>query len=181
MAWTIQIEYARIEIVTPLGAGIARLTNHGQGHATGRFLSHPAYFMPLRHQPARPDLTELGELIQTARKAPGSSTRPYEYDASIYRSNEARFWLDLTQPDVGTANSADCAIAYHPDGSWARLAGGLVTQGGPRQLWNDIENSHRTWLDAGRPDRDRHTLEATDDGTLHILRAGETTPVHTIH
>lgn len=55
------------------------------------------------------------------------------------------------------------AIAYHFDGSWARLAAGTVTvtQGGPRNLWDDIESTHRTWIQAGKPARQRYQLTIT--------------------
>ncbi|GAA3721098.1 hypothetical protein HDA32_001996 [Spinactinospora alkalitolerans] len=45
-----------------------------------------------------------------------------------------------------------------PDGSWAEIeiepAGGpyRVDQGGPRRLWDLVEDAHSWWTDAGKPD-----------------------------
>jgi hypothetical protein len=108
----------------------------------------------------------------------GGATRELEYDAAIYRDNEARFWLDLTQPDVGTIHTTDGhTIVYHPDGSWARLHNGHVTQGGPRNLWDHIETSHRTWIQAGKPARQRYGLTITP-GQQTIWLDHPDQPVH---
>ncbi len=146
-AWLAQLK-TEGSIVTPLGAGLARVTKHGDSRlATGVFLPDAAYFMPLRHQLGQ---TAVADLIQTATTDPGK-TRDYEYSAEIYRDNAARFWLDLTEPDVRTMQSAAAVIVFHLDGSWARLADGTVTQGGRRSLWDDVESTHRTWVQAGKP------------------------------
>jgi protein-L-isoaspartate(D-aspartate) O-methyltransferase len=166
-AWLTQLKPAGV-IVTPLGAGVARITKD-----RGVFLPDPAYFMPLRHQPGQPGVADL---IQAATTASGSS-RTYEYDTTIYRDNAARFWLDLTQPDVRTAQIAAASIAYHPDGSWARLADGLVTQGGPRNLWDDVESTHRIWIHAGRPARQRYRL-VINQHHQQILLDNSSDPIH---
>ena len=116
--------------------------------------------MPLRHQP-EPAL--VGELIQTALNGAGVS-RLYHSDTSIYRDNEARFWLDLTNPDVRTTVVDGWALAFRSDGSWARFTDLHVVQGGPGVVWDDVESAHRDWLDAGRPTRERYRLKVSEAG-----------------
>jgi protein-L-isoaspartate O-methyltransferase len=175
-AWLTQLKPTGL-IITPLGAGLARITKHpDSGAASGVFLPDAAYFMPLRHQPGQ---AAVADLIQAATTDPGT-TRSHEYDATIYRDNDARFWLDLTQPDVRTMHTETAAIAYHPDGSWARLADGSVTQGGPRNLWDDIESTHRTWIAAGKPARQRYRLAITRQHQ-RVLLDDSPTAVHELN
>ncbi|MGW1340933.1 methyltransferase domain-containing protein [Kribbella sp. NPDC002412] len=171
-AWLAQLKTGGV-VVTPLGAGIARLRKHDGGTASGAFLPTPAYFMPLRHHPEQ---IAVADLIEAASTAVGS-TRNYKHDTTIYRDNNARFWLDLTQPEVRTMQLESAAIAFHPDGSWARLAGGTVTQGGTRNLWDDVEFTQDAWLEAGSPDRLRYRLEISNDHQ-HILLDDLADPVH---
>jgi protein-L-isoaspartate O-methyltransferase len=172
-AWLVQLKPSG-SIITPMGAGLARITkNDDSTTAHGVFLPKAAYFMPLRHRAGQ---TPVADLIQAAL-ADSGATRAYEYDAKIYRDNAARFWLDLTQPDVRTMHTAGGDIAYDLDGSWARLADGTVTQGGSRNLWDDVESTHRTWIEAGRPSRERYRLAITGESQL-VLLDGSPTPVH---
>ncbi|MFI7060322.1 methyltransferase domain-containing protein [Kribbella sp. NPDC050124] len=171
-AWLEQLQTGGV-VVTPLGAGVARVVKHGDGTASGAFLPTPAYFMPLRHHPEQ---IAVADLIEAATRAAGS-TRNYTHDTTIYRDNNARFWLDLTQPDVRTMQLESAAIAFHPDGSWARLAGGTVTQGGARNLWDDVEFTHDVWLDAGSPERVRYRLDISTKHQ-HVLLDDLTDPVH---
>ena len=158
-AWLDQLRPSGV-IVTPMGAGIARISKDPtSSSAVGVFLPDAAYFMPLRHQPGQADVADL---IHTATTSPGS-TRALEYDAAIYRDNDARFWLDLTLPGVRTMRIGAGAIAYHPDGSWARLVDGRVIQGGPQNLWDDVETAHRGWIAAGRPSRQHHQISITSE------------------
>jgi protein-L-isoaspartate(D-aspartate) O-methyltransferase len=171
-AWLTQLRPTGV-IVVPMGAGIARISKQPDGIASGVFLASPAYFMPLRHHSEQ---TAVADLIQTATAAAGR-TREYTYDAGIYRDNDARFWLDLTQPDVRTMNTESAAIAYHPDGSWARLSNGAVVQGGSRNLWDDVEETHQVWLDHGKPTRERYRLALAGDHQ-YVLLDNSPTPFH---
>jgi protein-L-isoaspartate O-methyltransferase len=172
-AWLAQLKPSG-SIITPLGAGLAQIIKHDDGAtAYGVFLPNAAYFMPLRHHAGQ---TPVAELIQTAT-ADSGATRDYQYDATIYRDNAARFWLDLTQPEVRTIHTAASDIAYDLDGSWARLTDGTVTQGGSRNLWDDVESAHRTWVEAGQPSRERYRLAITRESQL-VLLDDSATPVH---
>lgn len=172
-AWLHQLRPGGV-IVSPLGAGVAVLRKGATGdEAMGHFLPSPAYFMPLRHQ-AEP--AGIGELIQVALNGAGVS-RPRRFDTSIYRDNEARFWLDLTNPDVRAMTVEGVSVIFRPDGSWARLADGLAVQGGPGAVWDDVEAAHDDWLAAGRPSREHYRLMITDAGQ-DVFLAGRPDPVH---
>ncbi|MEV8376743.1 methyltransferase domain-containing protein [Kribbella sp. NPDC056861] len=151
VAWLQQLQPGGV-IVTPLGAGVAVVRKSGPREATGEFLPISAYFMPMRHQP---EPAVVGDAIQVALNGIGDS-REYRFDASIYRDDEARFWLDLTNPDIRAMTVGGVSVVVRPDGSWARLADGLVVQGGGGAVWDDVEAVHGEWLAAGRPARE-HT------------------------
>jgi hypothetical protein len=147
--------------MTPLGAGVAVLRKGPTGdEAQGHFLPDSAYFMPLRHQP---DPEAVGESVQLALNGVGVS-RAYSFDISIYRDNDARFWLDLTNPAVRTMTVDGVAVAFRSDGAWARFADGEVTQGGPGALWDEVEAAHMAWVGDGRPARERYRMTITDAG-----------------
>ena len=156
-AWLRQLRPGGV-IVTPLGAGVAVLRKGAAGdEAAGQFLPNSAYFMPLRHQP---EPTAIGELIEVALNGSGVS-RSYRFDTSIYRDNEARFWLDLTNPDVRAMTVDGVSVVFRSDGSWARFVDGLVVQGGPGSVWDDVEAAQGAWLAAGRPSREQYRLTVT--------------------
>lgn len=60
------------------------------------------------------------------------------------------------------------------DGSWAWQAegSGTVAQGGPRRLWDLLEEVHRDWTSLGRPGRGEFGLTVTPDGG-HRLWCGD--------
>ncbi|ADB29774.1 Protein-L-isoaspartate(D-aspartate) O-methyltransferase [Kribbella flavida DSM 17836] len=160
LAWLRQLQPGGV-IVTPLGAGVAVLRK-GQTdtEARGHFLPDPAYFMPLRHQP---EPEAVGELVELALHGVGVS-RAYRCDLSIYRDNDARFWLDLTNPAIRTMTVDGTALAFRSDGAWARLADGVVTQGGPGALWDEVEAAHSAWEEDGRPARGEFRVSITGAG-----------------
>jgi hypothetical protein len=53
-----------------------------------------------------------------------------------------------------------------PDGSWARVIGRdrpVVHQGGPRRLWDLVEQNWTRYLQLGRPGMDRYGITVTSD------------------
>jgi protein-L-isoaspartate(D-aspartate) O-methyltransferase len=172
-AWLRQLRPGGV-VVTPLGAGVAVLRKGATGNdAAGGFLPNSAYFMPLRHQP---EPTAIVELLELALNGVGVS-RSYRFDTSIYRDNEARFWLDLTNPGVRTMALDGVPVAFGPDGSWARFVDGMVVQGGPGSVWDDVEAAYGAWLAAERPARERYRLSITSVGQ-EIFLADRLEPVH---
>lgn len=93
-----------------------------------------------------------------------------------------RHVLDLTQPDVRTMHTGTAAIAYHPDGSLgAPGRRHRPPQGGPDStFWDDIESTHRTWIQTGKPARRRYRLAITSQ-LQRILLDDSPDPVHELH
>jgi protein-L-isoaspartate(D-aspartate) O-methyltransferase len=161
-------------IVTPIATGVAVLTHDGAGIATGRFLPEAAYFMPLRPDTAPEDVSSI-------RKAVANSTasgRPTDLGPDIWFDSGLRFLLAVTIPGLRYLTH-DPAIFSHPDGSWARLSDGHVTQGGPRNLWDAVEESHRCWNELDHPGRENFTLTVTNtEQRIHLPATSRTWTIH---
>ncbi|MGH3326253.1 MAG: methyltransferase domain-containing protein [Streptomycetales bacterium] len=164
-AWPAQTRRGGI-ILAPLAAGFARLTVHDPHTAEGAFLDSPAYFMPLRPGPT-PDLPD--DPPPRSQNAPGDA-RPTELSSQhTIWNNDFRFYLSLHAPELAFGRhgpTLDHATVYHPDGSTARLdptdsGPSLVTQAGPRRLWDQLESTHKTWEHLGKPSRERYRIILT--------------------
>lgn len=145
--WIAQLRLGGI-IVAPVGTGVATLTRAAPGAVTGWFEPYSSYFMPIRGTTDRDRLATVARRAATDRGTTGSTT----LDMSVYSSRDARFWLELAVPGTVRASMGDTDLVYHQDGSWARLVGGTVTQGGPRLLWSEIETAHTHWHQHENPD-----------------------------
>lgn len=147
-------------ILAPLATGLIVLDVTGPDHASGRFLAPGGFFMPLRdpthqHKPTTPP------------NGPRREPRPTELGAlQTFYDDHLRFLLTVALPDV-------CIGQYGPAwedltisdgaGSTARLdrtdnGTVLVTETGPRALWNEVEHLHQQWHTWGRPHRERYGL-----------------------
>ncbi|WP_239308547.1 MULTISPECIES: methyltransferase domain-containing protein [unclassified Frankia] len=71
-------------------------------------------------------------------------------------------------------------ISHHPSGSWGSFIPGTdrheVCQSGPRNLWNELEDTYRWWIDADSPDHTRIGITVTTEGQKFWLD----TPEHTL-
>ncbi|MFC9688883.1 protein-L-isoaspartate(D-aspartate) O-methyltransferase [Kribbella sp. NPDC056951] len=144
-------------IVTPIATGIAVIDFDADHRGTGRFLPGPAFFMPLRPAPTPADLgsqiTEILSAVATARST--------ELDESFWFDSDFRFVQALAVPGLRFLTKlADSGIAIFtlPDGSWARIDQGTVSQGGPQKVWDLLEIAHQQWVELGRPSRERFSL-----------------------
>lgn len=141
-------------VLAPFGGGLAALRVTGPGHAEGRFLPTPAYFVSLRGS------------VATARPAPEAigpqeQVRMTEVSPTVLESDLFHFLLTLCAGDLdvrwafggrGTALTA-------PDGSAARCdRDGTVLLAGPRDLWALVEEAYELWEHEKRPARDRFGL-----------------------
>ncbi|MFC0624266.1 methyltransferase domain-containing protein [Kribbella deserti] len=166
-AWLEQLTPGGL-VVAPLGAGVIRLENHGDGtaiQADGRFLRTPAYFMPLRgvevaQNLVRPDL-------------PTGMPRPTDVRASVLTGNSLRFLTSLLMPrfvyqyDVDTLDAhgkPTAARIWSVDGSIAEVRGDEVLEAGPTRLWSRLEEIRQIQLEHGKPERDRFGLTVDADG-----------------
>ena len=155
---------------------LARLTMDEDQTASGQFLPTKLNFMPLRSpdQPFRllPELSsravhEAGESRMT-RLAPGVLREPGRVFA---------FFAQLAMPGTasGHVKARDAMYFCLTDprtGSWARVdtapgdpAGDReVTQGGDRQLWDELEAAHELWTQLGQPRPEDFSISVTPDG-----------------
>jgi methyltransferase of ATP-grasp peptide maturase system len=166
--WLAQTRPGGVVVTTlhrPLGAGLVRLTVGEGTTGIGRILSEDGRFMPLR-----------------AHRLP-KSTRPDESDSTVgptdlsaevivdHRST-FEFFAGLLLPETtATAEQDGTVWLLDPDGSWARHVTGharyQVWQGGPRRLWDVVEQAYAQWQALGRPARDRFGV--TVDGPAQLL------------
>jgi len=177
-AWVEQTSPAGV-ILTDLkaarGAGsLVRLTRYPD-RAEGRLDSTYAAFMDLRHHPAdqAPDRPR-------PRRQPHSTPEKRTTTLNPRTPWESLVVWFLASFDLG----ADISLGYgRPDenwkptvtsitvgdGSWAEVTladdHGMhqVTEGGPRQVWRIIENTHALWTQLGQPGWDRFGLTVTKD------------------
>jgi methyltransferase of ATP-grasp peptide maturase system len=152
----------------PLGAGVVRIVAGEGPCGRGRVLADDGRFMPLRahRQPFDEDF------VFTLTGADGS-TRVTELPAATLASPASpfEFFAGLGLPDVVALARPGATVLYHPDGSWARhwieRSRRLVTQDGPRRLWDEAEATYARWLTLGRPRRSRFGI--TVDPTVQEL------------
>ncbi len=131
-------------IVAPLATGLIALDVTGPDHASGRFLTPGGFFMSLRdtNQQDKPTTPTHG-----TRRDP----RPTELGPlQTYYEDHLRFLLTVALPDVSTSQhgpALDDLTISDSAGSTARLdhtdnGAFLVTETGPRALWNEVEHLH---------------------------------------
>jgi methyltransferase of ATP-grasp peptide maturase system len=152
----------------PLGGTVVRLRVAGDGTATGRFLPRylsfmvmrpgPETFFPIRPEPALPE--DMSESISTVDPT------------LLFRDGHINFITQWHLPEVtfGPARGADGQRGTQldaPDGSLAQVwhtpngDGFPVRQGGPRRLWDRVQEAITFWQQAGRPNYDRFGITVT--------------------
>lgn len=141
----------------PLGAGLVRLVVGEGATGYGRVLAQDGRFMPMRaHRSA-----DLAAVLD-ARTEPGSSrTTALSPTAVLDPGSRFEFFVSLEIPGLATSfDSAGGDLCYlvHADGSWAahHLVDGehVVEQGGPRRLWDLVEQAYQRWCRLGEPARE---------------------------
>ncbi len=61
-------------------------------------------------------------------------------------------------------DSTELLCIHSRDGAWAEADSlRTVTQGGPRQIWDEVERTATLWFGLGRPRADRFGLTATTE------------------
>ena len=98
--------------------------------------------------------------------APDETPAPLDLPLQTFYEDHLRFLLTIALPDVSTGQHGpaleDLTISDSA-GSTVRLNRTdndtfLVTEIGPRALWNEIEHLHQQWQNWGRPGRKRYGL-----------------------
>ena len=149
-------------IVAPLATGLIALHVTGPAQASGRFLTPGGFFTSLRdtnqNQQDKPTTPSNGTRRDPRPTELGPLQTCYE--------DHFRFLLSVALPDVCTGQHGpaleDLTISDGA-GSTARLdraenGAFLVTETGPRALWNEVEHLHQQWQAWGRPHRERYGL-----------------------
>ncbi|MGV9248730.1 protein-L-isoaspartate(D-aspartate) O-methyltransferase [Streptomyces sp. NPDC003710] len=174
-AWLEQVRPGGV-IVCPLGWGTVRLTVGEDGTAEGRFLPTGSYFMAVR------DAGSTGTAPHPGRPR-STSDRPTNLGLVAFAQDEVfRFVVSLTAPSTAFALERDdedrvtAVELWGADGAWARAAGGIVRQAGPRMLWDAVEAAHELYAAHGQPDRERFGVTVTAAGQRLWLES----PSHTL-
>ncbi|MEU9523282.1 methyltransferase domain-containing protein [Streptomyces sp. NPDC048224] len=148
------------------------------GAAVGRVEWDRAGFMPARHGSNYP--VGASGLLAAAHEIDGEdvTTGPYPV-VDVANAWDLDSMLAITAPGIEHAYQEDggrrIAVMAHPDGSWARaVAAGderpTVHQGGPRRLWNLLDELRAYWLQHGElPARGARAL-ITPDGKTWLAR-----------
>lgn len=171
MAWLRQCRPGSVVVVTITGGlsgfGLLRLVVDDEGGASGQVLPDDASFMT-----ARAEALPSPAALKSAR-AEASGSRESQLDPEMLRDPDFAFAAQLAMPVTFTFRFVDdegrvATYLQTRDGvSWARAEPDrLVVQGGPRQLWDELEACHDRWTANGAPARDRHRLTMTGSGAL---------------
>jgi protein-L-isoaspartate(D-aspartate) O-methyltransferase len=165
-----------VNLYRDLGGGALALLKVSGGQASGHFASFFGGFMPTRTVSTVP-LGETFGLVTAHLREPGErrlavlsgsalSDDAFEMIAALLFPGV--HWIGLTHQD-----EAHQTWLVGDDGSWACQEGPDVRQGGPRQLWDELEALHREWSARGRPARDEFGLTVTASGEHRIWLAGD--------
>jgi methyltransferase of ATP-grasp peptide maturase system len=152
----------------PLGGTVVRLRVTGDGSATGWFLPRylsfmvmrpgPETFFPVRPRPVLPE--DMSESISTVD--PTLLSR----DGHISFITQWHLPELTLRPAMGADGQPGTQLDA-PDGSLAQVwhtpdGGGFpVRQGGPRRLWDRVQEAIAFWQQAGRPHYDRFGITVT--------------------
>jgi protein-L-isoaspartate(D-aspartate) O-methyltransferase len=146
------------------GGALALLTVNG-GAASGHFLPFFGGFMPTRTQP-HISAVDLLERI-TGRGTPRITQIPADaLDDDAFMMFAALRLPGIRHTGLVPANGPDQSWLLAPDESWAcrTLPDGPVSQGGPRRLWDLLEDTYQDWAQLGRPRREELGLTLTSRG-----------------
>ncbi|OPG03965.1 50S ribosomal protein L11 methyltransferase [Microbispora sp. GKU 823] len=123
----------------------------------------------------------LADLMETARTAEGEHISLGRYPVLDIEENawELRSMMEIMAPGIehGYRETDDARIALmvHEDGSWARaeqIGRDLpsVHQGGPRRLWDVLDEARDYWLQHGSLPLYGAQVRIGPDGAIHLRR-----------
>jgi protein-L-isoaspartate O-methyltransferase len=129
------------------------------GGAVGQVARDWAMFMTTRSGSDYP--ADLAAMLEQVRDRDGDDVSVSSYPlVEVMEAWELRTMVELAAPDVEhhfeEAGGTRTAWMLHRDKSWARAAARedghtTVHQGGPRRLWDVLEEARSHWLQHGRP------------------------------
>jgi protein-L-isoaspartate(D-aspartate) O-methyltransferase len=190
-AWVDQLRVGGVMVAPMAGGhfervGLVKLRKRADGSVSGIFNRGGTSFMPLRQHVEQREGMSADELASLVKGGVGV-TRPgvvpewlqggpdvvnvTEHRAGLEPNfllrlevGEMRwFWLDQVE---GRGKAP--AVVSGDDGSWARVSvdqdGSIVvTQGGPRRLWDLVERSWDLFVRSGRPHMGRYGITITPE------------------
>lgn len=148
------------------------------GGAVGRVEWDRAMFMTTRSGVDYPP--RLAGLVDSARVADGEHVAPGRFPVlDVIEAWEVRSMLELAAPDIEHHYEHDgdtrTALMVHADGSWARATSTgralpTVHQGGPRRLWDLLDEVRDYWLQHGELPLHGARVRVTPEGVIHLQR-----------
>ncbi|MFD7685599.1 protein-L-isoaspartate(D-aspartate) O-methyltransferase [Streptomyces sp. NPDC059781] len=168
-------------VTTLTGTGLIVTADKTEdGGATGRVEWDRAAFMATRTGDDYPPA--LNDLFTTANDAEGDVTVSPFPVLDVMQAWEVWSMLSLTAPGIehrnGTADDGSrMTWMLHPDGSWARARTEgerttTVHQGGPRRLYDLLEQIRWRWLEHGELPVYGARATITPDGRTTLSRGG---------
>jgi protein-L-isoaspartate O-methyltransferase len=152
----------------------------GDWAATGRIEWDRAVFMPARPGGYSGETHARSVREDVDARAGGSTTTGRYPVVNVKDAWELMSVLEVTAPGIDHAYREDnegrrTAWMIHPDGSWARATGRehdapQVTQGGPRRLWDVLDDLRGYWLSHGYFQLYGATALIEHDGTIRLRR-----------
>ncbi|WP_327047332.1 protein-L-isoaspartate(D-aspartate) O-methyltransferase [Microbispora sp. NBC_01189] len=123
----------------------------------------------------------LADLMETARAADGEQVSIGRFPVIDIEENawELRSMLEVMAPgiehDYRETGDARIALMVHADGSWVRAEQigrdlPAVHQGGPRRLWDVLDQARDHWLQEGSLPLYGANVRITPDGAIHLRR-----------
>ncbi|WP_327105216.1 methyltransferase domain-containing protein [Nonomuraea glycinis] len=160
---------------------ILTATKTEDGGATGRIEPDWAMFMPVRSAGDYPP--RLNKLFDEVREQTGESTARGRYPiVDVASAWELQSMLEVVAPGIENRfddlpDGSRVAWMLHADGSWARaVAQGselpIVHQGGPRRLWDVLDDIREYWLTTGALPLRGAQVFVLPDGVIRLWRAG---------
>jgi methyltransferase of ATP-grasp peptide maturase system len=152
-------------------AGNLVLLHRDTDRLEGRFLPKWAGFMPMRHHgqtplPRQPKAPLAQQRYTPVPACPWTDNSVVWFLASLALPRGVRHGFTL-DPRSRTPKAASVSA---PDGSWCEVAmsvddGGrrTVREGGPTQLWTEVEDAYRRFHDWSQPGWDRFGVTVTAD------------------
>jgi protein-L-isoaspartate O-methyltransferase len=159
-----------LDLHSEMSSSLAVLDKPDHGIAHGRLLAQRGNFMWLRPQAEHP--LRDPHRFELAIDHADAETHHLDVDLAALNDPGFRVLLGALEPTLGSPsrsqpNGVETWWMHAEGGAWIEITPGTVTQGGPRQLWDDIVNALTEWRRLGRPGRGDYGLTITDDGVHH--------------
>ncbi|TDO67154.1 protein-L-isoaspartate O-methyltransferase [Kribbella sp. VKM Ac-2571] len=146
----------------------------GRG-ARGRLMPPRGYFMSARKVPEFADdgqqLPEL-TLEEHQRRAEMIETRDVLVQPEILDDQAFALYCWRRNLDIWSWYQNGEVSLSTADGAWAQVRGTAVSVIGDRDLWAEVEHTHRDWQAAGQPPVTEWTVRVTPEGSTEIELPG---------